>query len=164
MRRSRLARTMRSGRSTSPNGVVLQISKDGFQTILGTYGPYTSGAQMIDLSTFPAAQTWSWRIVDAAFPQMMSHVCNFKIVTQKSGSQPQPASGLTTRGFTQQASLKTGCEPAPRGSTCVRFSDGFLWLVSDSVGTQHQVQVVDGQPHRGRCAGPHVVPAERLHR
>lgn len=41
-------------------------------------------------------------------------------------------------GFQEQASYDGDCANPPSGSTCIRFRDGFQWLVQDVVKPRHE--------------------------
>ena len=55
-----------------------------------------------------------------------------------------------TAGFTHQGSFAGDCKYTPEGSTCLRFEDGYLWLVYDGGSKQVRFGIYQGKPNLGR--------------
>jgi hypothetical protein len=55
------------------------------------------------------------------------------------------AGGRGSAGFVNQASYGGDCKYTPQGSTCLRFEDGFIWLVYDGVYKQQPFGTYQGK-------------------
>jgi hypothetical protein len=49
-------------------------------------------------------------------------------------------------GFSHQGTYGGDCKYTPQGSTCLRFEDGYVWLVYDGVSRQQQFGTYQGKP------------------
>ena len=53
--------------------------------------------------------------------------------SRAASSKPAPNDLAPPEGFRQEPSYRGDCARPPAGSTCIRFRDGYLWLVQDVV-------------------------------
>src|SRR5262249_23676195 len=63
---------------------------------------------------------------------------------------PPPTRGASTTTlptqFEHEASYPGDCSRRPPGSVCIKFEDGYVWLVSDSVLGTRDGDIFDGKP------------------
>jgi len=77
--------------------------------------------------------------------------------SQGASSKPSPNELAPPEGFQEKPSYSGDCANPPAGSACLRFRDGYLWLVEDVVaGRREEVgawgnhQVVEATGKQGR--------------
>jgi len=58
--------------------------------------------------------------------------------TEGAGSKPSPEELAPPTGFQEQAPYGGDCANPPAGSACIRFRDGYQWLVQDMVKAKHE--------------------------
>ena len=153
--------------ASAPNGVVMEFLEAGSST-WKQYPKAISGAlpkdnvevNLQELLLSEDEDDWQWRVTDAS-ANAHSNACAFKIkkgistsASSSSSSPPQPgpapdppASGPPA-GFSDRASYTGNCAQRPAGTVCVSFSDGYIWLVSDSITGQEDRGTVDGKSFR----------------
>ncbi len=62
----------------------------------------------------------------------------------RSGGSAEPSDKTTLpTGFIEQPSYSGDCRLRPRGTVCVRYGDGYIWLISSSVYGMRQIQEGD---------------------
>ena len=148
----------------APNGVVMEFLRDGESTwsqvpkaIAGALPKDKVDVNLYELmNAADNEKNWQWRITD---PSNNTHgnACAFEVrkgISADTGSggggsgssapPPPPPSG-PPGGFTEQAPYAGNCAQRPQGTVCVAFSDGYIWLVSDSILKQEDRGTVDGK-------------------
>jgi hypothetical protein len=93
-------------------------------------------------------------------------------VQQEATSQPAPSKPSADNlappeGFQQEASYSGDCANPPAGSACIRFRDGYLWLVPDVIkgkreevgawGTHQEVEATGKHGHYQHILGTQYV-------
>ncbi len=68
-----------------------------------------------------------------------------------SPNQPTPP-----EGFQEQASYNGDCANPPAGTACIRFRDGFQWLVRDVVARRHEEVGSWGKHQEVEASGSHA--------
>jgi hypothetical protein len=71
--------------------------------------------------------------------------CSLHTNASNSPAAPATTAAASSPEFTHQPSYGGDCPHRPAGTTCVAFSDGYIWLVRDSIGGWR-----DGQPYQGQ--------------
>jgi hypothetical protein len=96
---------------------------------------------------------WQWRIRDPYDSGAAGNACSFRILREiqtsapprtngqpQVQSEPKPSSNTLSvsapEGYKVQASYNGNCANRPAGTVCLAFSDGYVWLVSDSIQSQ----------------------------
>jgi hypothetical protein len=101
---------------------------------------------------------WQWRITAGS---AHSNACSFKVkkgISTSAGSSsssspslpppPPPSGDGPPAGFIERSSYAGNCGQRPAGTVCVSFTDGYLWLVSDSIVKQEDRGSVNGKTLR----------------
>jgi hypothetical protein len=57
----------------------------------------------------------------------------------------ETTAAASSPGFVRQSSYGGDCGQRPAGTTCLKFSDGYVWLVRDGIGGWR-----NGPPYQGR--------------
>ncbi len=77
--------------------------------------------------------------------------------SQGAASKPSSNELAPPEGFQEQPSYSGDCASPPAGSACLRFRDGYLWLVPDVIATKREEvgawgdhKVVEAKGKQGR--------------
>jgi hypothetical protein len=150
--------------TNAPGGVILELKEDGSND-WKQYSQAYSGLmphgdnQGVKVNAYELAKAeneadWQWRIRDAYDDDGFSNACSIRILREvqtssapprttgqpQVQSEPKPSSNTLSvsapEGYKVQASYTGNCANRPSGTVCLAFSDGYVWLVSDSIQSQ----------------------------
>jgi hypothetical protein len=146
-----------------PHGVIMELREDGSnewkQYSQAHTGLMPHGENLgVKVNAYELAKAeneadWQWRIRDPYDSGAAGNACSFRILREIQTSAPPRTNGQpqvqsepklssntlsvsAPEGYKVQASYNGNCANRPAGTVCLAFSDGYVWLVSDSIQSQ----------------------------